>query len=132
MFSFLSFLIIRFYEIKNKINILNFNIEIFLIFIFSSIFLIYLLRTKIFNFLKNNDLINKTILVKKVINIFDEVLKNNFNKIIPNIILIFFFQFLIIVIICSLSFSLHEQNLIKSLLFGVISAMSIDLSFIFS
>ena len=132
VFSFLSFLIIRFYEIKNKINILNFNIEIFLIFIFSSIFLIYLLRTKIFNFLKNNDLINKTILVKKVINIFDEVLKNNFNKIIPNIILIFFFEFIIIVIICSLSFSLHEQNLIKSLLFGVISAMSIDLSFIFS
>ncbi len=132
MFSFLSYFIIKFYEIKNKINILNFNIEIFLILIFSSIFLIYLLRIKIFNFLTNNNLINKTNFIKRVINIFDEVLKKNFVKIIPNILLIFFFQFLIIVVICSLSFNLHEQDIIRSLLFGVISAMSIDLSFIFS
>ena len=132
LFSFLSYFIIKFYEIKNKINILNFNIEIFLILIFSSIFLIYLLRIKIFNFLTNNNLINKTNFIKRVINVFDEILKKNFVKIIPNILVIFFFQFLIIVIICSLSFNLHEQDIIRSLLFGVISAMSIDLSFIFS
>ncbi len=132
LFSFLSYFIIKFYEIKNKINILNFNIEIFLILIFSSIFLIYLLRIKIFNFLTNTNLINKTNFIKRVINVFDEILKKNFVKIIPNILVIFFFQFLIIVIICSLSFNLHEQDIIRSLLFGVISAMSIDLSFIFS
>ena len=132
VFSFLSYFIIKFYEIKNKINILNFNIEIFLILIFTSIFLIYLLRIKIFNFLTNNNLINKTNFIKRVINVFDEILKKNFIKIIPNILVIFFFQFLIIVIICSLSFNLHEQDIIRSLLFGVISAMSIDLSFIFS
>ena len=132
VFSFLSYSIIKFYEIKNKIDILNLNIEIFLILIFSSIFIIFFFKNIIFDFLKKNFLINKISILKKTISIFDDILKRKFEKIIPSIVTIFLLQFLIIVIICSLSFNLHEQNLIRSLLFGVISAMSIDLSFIFS
>ena len=70
--------------------------------------------------------------VKKIILIFDNILQRNFKKIIPLIILIFFLQFIIITLISAISFNLYDQNLLKSFLFGVISAMSIDLSFIFS
>ena len=132
VFSFFSYSILKFYEINNNIDILNLNIEIFFILIFSSIFIIFFFKNIIFDFLKKNFLIKKISILKKTISIFDDILKRKFEKIIPSIVTIFLLQFLIIVIICSLSFNLHEQNLIRSLLFGVISAMSIDLSFIFS
>jgi len=132
VFSLVSFFIIKFYELNNDLNILNLSIEIFLILIFLSITIFFILRKNIFFWLKNNMIFKKFNFVKKIILIFDNILQKNFKKIIPLIILIFFLQFIIITLISAISFNLYDQNLLKSFLFGVISAMSIDLSFIFS
>ena len=132
VFSLVSFSIIKFYELNNDLNILNLSIEIFLILIFLSITIFFILRKNIFFWLKNNMIFKKFNFVKKIILIFDNILQKNFKKIIPLIILIFFLQFIIITLISAISFNLYDQNLLKSFLFGVISAMSIDLSFIFS
>lgn len=132
VFSLVSFSIIKFYELNNDLNILNLSIEIFLILIFLSITIFFILRKNIFFWLKNNMIFKKFNFVKKIILIFDNILQKNFKKIIPLIILIFFLQFIIITLISGISFNLYDQNLLKSFLFGVISAMSIDLSFIFS
>lgn len=132
VFSLTSFLIIKSYEIINNINILNLNIEIFLSVIFISISFFYILRKSIFFWLKYNKLINKIDFIKKIILIFNNIIKNNFKKIIPKIIFVFFLQFIIIATISSISFNLYNPDILKSFLFGVISAMSIDLSFIFS
>ena len=132
VFSLVSFSIIKFYELNNDLNILNLSIEIFLILIFLSINIFFILRKNIFFWLKNNMIFKKFNFVKKIILIFDNILQKNFKKIIPLIILIFFLQFIIITLISAISFNLYDQNLLKSFLFGVISAMSIDLSFIFS
>ena len=132
VFSLMSLSIIKFYEINNNMNILSFNIEFFLFTIFSSILIFYISRKNLFSWLKNNKIMNRINLIKKLILIFDNILQKDFKKIIPSIMLIFFIQFIIITSISSLSFNLYDQDLFKSFLFGVISAMSIDLSFIFS
>ena len=132
VFSFLSFFILKFYEIYSQLNILNLYVEIFLIVIFSSILIFYLLRNYIFKILINIKISKNINFLKNINSFFKNIFIGNFEKIIPIIIVIFIFQFLTILTICSLSFNLYESNLINSLLFGVISAMSIDLSFIFS
>ena len=132
IFSFLSFFILKFYEIYSQLNILNLYVEIFLIAIFSSILIFYLLRNYIFKILINIKISKNINFLKNINRFFKNIFIGNFEKIIPIIIVIFIFQFLTILTICSLSFNLYESNLINSFLFGVISAMSIDLSFIFS
>ncbi len=130
VFSSLSlFLLLFFDKINPEIKIYSLIYYLLIIIFFSSLIMLTL-NKKIINILKNFVFLKKFHFVVKTLNIFENFDMKRFNLFFKKYVVLFIFQFLILFFIFLKSYSLFGKD--NSILFSIISAMSTDLSFVFT
>ncbi len=130
VFSSLSLILLFIFDkINSEIEIYIFIYYILSIILLGSLVILFF-NKQLIKILNKIFFLKKINIIKKIINIIDEIQKKNFHLFFRKYVFLFIIQFLILFLIFLNSYSLFEKG--NSILFSIISTMSTDLSFVFT